>query len=424
MKLPFRQRGFLLIVAVVLIVVAATMATVIATLSAGGARAGGEHVASTQALYAAETGLERATYQRNTAAWNCSTPASYSDTLGTGGAAAGYEVTCYRRNPTSTTLPAGITAAATVIPLTNNPTASPYIYAPFGQVKIDNENIFYTAIGSAAQCAAAGYTYCLVGAERGAANTLAVAHSSGRAVQQDLYVATSEGWNVGLGRAAGPKRTLSAVLVATNLLPTSSNSNFNAPSDYCDYTVTCMPTGWSIIPGSSDYWPFDKAQPPPPEGSASQPKRGGPDGSRAAYVLKSSSGNVEISSAGSFNFSPAIVVTAPTTLVATFDYTVERIGNANTAQEMGLTFRLVDSAGTIYSAAEFTSPASVAPSPWLSGSVNIAITGTGQKSLNQLKFDFRLKAGQTKQALLDNIFLSGVGGNPKYELRAWREVFP
>jgi hypothetical protein len=349
--------------------------------------------------------------------------------MGSGSAAAGYEVTCYRRNPTSTTLSAGITATATVIPLTNDPTVSPNIYAPLGQVKIDFENIFYAAIGTAAQCAAAGYTYCLVGAERGAANTAAAAHSAGSAVQQDLYVATSEGWNTSLGRATGPKRTLATVLVPTNLLPASSNANFNtAPQNPCIYNPTdppsgCQPTGWNLSPGSTDYWPFDTAQ-PFPEGAATQPKRGGPDGSRAAYVLKSSSGNFEVISAGTFSFTPAITVTAPTTLVVTFDYSVERIGNANTAKEMSLTFTLVDSTSTEYTSAVFESPAYVATSPWLNGSVNLAITGTGQKTLDQLKFSMNLKSGQSKQAWLDNIFISGSGGNPKHEARAWREVFP
>jgi hypothetical protein len=53
------QRGFLLIAAVVVIAVTGIMAVAIVTLTAGSGQAGGEHVSSTQALFIAESGLER-----------------------------------------------------------------------------------------------------------------------------------------------------------------------------------------------------------------------------------------------------------------------------------------------------------------------------------------------------------------------------
>jgi hypothetical protein len=408
MHTPGTQRGFLLIVAVVLIAVAAIMATVMVALIAVGGQAGGLHLGSTQAFHAAATGLEHALYQRNTAAWDCNTPASYTSTMGSGSAAAGYEVTCYRRNPTSTTLSAGITATATVIPLTNDPTVSPYIYAPFGQVKIDYENIFYTAIGSATECAAAGYTYCLIGAERGVANTLAAAHSSGRAVQQDLYVATSEGWNASLGRTTGPKRTLSTVLVPTNLLPTSSNANFNAPQTPCVYNPPsgCQPTGWKldpVLPSTFQPW-----------------QDGGPDGSRAAYAEKPDQGPSEATNAGQFSFSPPLVVTAPTTLTLTFDYKMQ----TSSPQNMELTFILDEMSPGTGSWSSSTLSYGDSGGVFLSGSTTISITGSGTKQIDKLSFTMKLKGGQPKWGWLDNLFLAGSGGNPKHEPRAWREVFP
>ena len=65
MRLPKSQRGFLLIVAVVLIAVAATMAAVIVTFTAGSGQAGGLHVQSTQALDVAESGIEKAIRARS-----------------------------------------------------------------------------------------------------------------------------------------------------------------------------------------------------------------------------------------------------------------------------------------------------------------------------------------------------------------------
>lgn len=59
------QRGFLLIVAVVLIAVAATMAAAMVALTAGSGQAGSGHLESTQALFLAESGLEKAIHQRS-----------------------------------------------------------------------------------------------------------------------------------------------------------------------------------------------------------------------------------------------------------------------------------------------------------------------------------------------------------------------
>lgn len=65
MPTRFGQRGFLLIAAVVLIAVAALMAVAIMTLTAGSGQAGGIHVNSTQALFVAESGLEKGIRQRS-----------------------------------------------------------------------------------------------------------------------------------------------------------------------------------------------------------------------------------------------------------------------------------------------------------------------------------------------------------------------
>lgn len=65
MQSPALQRGFLLIVAVILIAVAAVMAAVIVTMTAGSGQAGGGHAESARALFIAESGLEKGIRQRS-----------------------------------------------------------------------------------------------------------------------------------------------------------------------------------------------------------------------------------------------------------------------------------------------------------------------------------------------------------------------
>jgi type II secretory pathway component PulK len=60
MAAPARERGFLLIAAVVLIVVGAVMASTMAFLAVSGSQSSSGHVGSNQALFIADSGLERA----------------------------------------------------------------------------------------------------------------------------------------------------------------------------------------------------------------------------------------------------------------------------------------------------------------------------------------------------------------------------
>ena len=60
-----KNRGFALIAAIILIVVAAAMAVVLATLVSSSTQSGALHISSAQALFIAESGLERAIRQRS-----------------------------------------------------------------------------------------------------------------------------------------------------------------------------------------------------------------------------------------------------------------------------------------------------------------------------------------------------------------------
>lgn len=399
------QRGFLLVVAAILIAVAAVMAAVILTLSAGGSGMSVKHLTSAQAFYAAEAGLEQGLYERNRNTWDCSTPASHTGTVGSGGAQASYSVTCTLYNPTSSTVPAGgVNATSSVIPLSGNPSSAPTLYAPFGRVRIGYETIYYSAIGTAAECSAAGYTYCLVGAQRGVEGSAANSHSAGAAVSQNQYIVTS----VGSGQDSA-QRTLSAAITPANLLPFSSNANFNLPSGTCT-SPGCSPTGWTLsATPSGSFTPWNDT--------------GGPDGSRAAYALKASTGPSTATNAGQFSFSPPIKVTAPVTLTLTFDYNVIRSPTSGgSGNEVGYLFTLQqESPGTgSWSSAEFESGNT---STYQSASVSISVTGTGVISIDRLSFSMNVKAGRPKEAWLDNIFVQ-TSGTQTYLNVIWRESFP
>lgn len=185
MYLPARQCGFLLIVAVVLIAVVATMAVIIVTLTAGSGQAGGGHLQSTQALFAAESGIERALYGFTKEGALCTTPLAYTGTVGT----ASFSTTSTNYSVTSA-LPSAITSTTqTFVPIAVANLAS---YAPFGQVAIDSEKINYAKTStSPADCG--GGASCLAQAQRGASGTVAATHLLGASVVQNLCLIGSTG---------------------------------------------------------------------------------------------------------------------------------------------------------------------------------------------------------------------------------------
>lgn len=162
MKPARKQRGFLLIVAVVLIAVAAVMAVVIVTLTAGSGQSGGLHVSSTQALFAAESGIEQATrlFKNGT---SCAILAATIGTQTVGNAS--YTVSASAQNLNTTIAAGGINASVTTIP-TNTVDLSAAGYAAHGRIVVDGEQIAYTGLS--------GNSF--TGALRGFAGTAAVAH--------------------------------------------------------------------------------------------------------------------------------------------------------------------------------------------------------------------------------------------------------
>ena len=194
-----KQRGFLLIVAVVLIAVAAVMAVVIVTLTAGSSQSGGLHVSSTQALFAAESGMERAAYGYKTGT-ACGS-LIYNSTVGQGS----YATTGTLFNPAiPTTLSTGIGAADPVIPV--NSTAG---YASHGRIRIGSEEIDYSGVS--------GNNF--IGARRGVAGSTAQAHVIGDPVYQNECLLSA------VGTTDNTQRTLEAATTVKNVQSGSVTMN-------------------------------------------------------------------------------------------------------------------------------------------------------------------------------------------------------
>lgn len=158
---------------------------------------------------------------------------------------------------------------------------------------------------------------------------------------------------------------------------------------------------------------------------------------RAAFTRKDWNGNTAATAAGNFTFSPPITLTtslaSPVSLVISFDYFFNCFvgSNCNSGKDMEVVFRLKSSTET-WTSANFNEGNN--KEVWMIGGapggglVTVSIpagTGTSDtKVINSLEIDFSLKAGQKKMAWLDNIFIkpSGTTSATTVNLRQWREI--
>ena len=195
MQLPHKkQRGFLLIVAIVFIVIIAGMLIPLTAWFVSGTRTSGNSIASKQAFYLAQSGLERARYalaaDPNPAitdpwdkryACNEITGSTFTNqTLGAGK----FTVTGTAYTGSST-LSATIVAGNTVIPVVS--TAG---FAPSGLVVIGGEQITYGKLSATCTPFPAP---CLTEITRGAEGTTPAGHNAGTAVTQDECFLESTG---------------------------------------------------------------------------------------------------------------------------------------------------------------------------------------------------------------------------------------
>jgi len=176
------QRGVTIIAAIFIITILAFVGVMFLTIFTTSSTSSLNDFGSAQALSVAEGGLAHALYQLK-AGTTCTALAFNNVSLNPGT----FTTSGTRYNPASTTLSGPITNAATTIPVIS--TAG---YAPQGRIRIESEEINYTAI--------AGNTF--TGARRGVAGTSAAAHAVGRPVPQDQCRVQSTGTVGNAARAA------------------------------------------------------------------------------------------------------------------------------------------------------------------------------------------------------------------------------
>ncbi|HET9123117.1 MAG TPA: hypothetical protein VFN52_06440, partial [Acidiferrobacteraceae bacterium] len=215
------QRGFLLIAAIVLVVILSFFALVITQLYVSDTRGASYALEATQALFLAESGLQRAEqtllspvvltpgapYNRQL----CSTLASVltNTAQGAGVFSVSGGPVQFGGDPghPAVTLNGGLSASATVIPLSVG-AGLLSDYAGAGRVLIDREAIDYSQIGtSGTQCG--GTAPCLLGVQRGVDGTAAVSHLAGTPVAQAQCSVQAVGRVPGAANADGV-RTLGA----------------------------------------------------------------------------------------------------------------------------------------------------------------------------------------------------------------------
>lgn len=192
-----------MIAVIFLIVVVGFFGTIMVSLSATQQITSLNEIQSTQALYVAEGGLDRAVSY-----FLSPTLAGRVTCAGLPGAATPLNPGLFRLNieagspfysSAATTIAAGgVAAGATVIPV-----ASTANYAPFGRIMIDRELIDYTGTTPAP---AASFT----GALRGRDGTVPAPHAGGTPVGQDQCTVTSTGGVIDLTPAARGQRVVRA----------------------------------------------------------------------------------------------------------------------------------------------------------------------------------------------------------------------
>ena len=267
-----RQRGASLLAVIFLIVAVAFFGTIVVSLVATQSFTSVNEMQSTQALYVAEAGLERAiSYLLGP------TLAGRTTCAGLPGAATSLNPGQFQLNieagspfysTTATTIPAGgVTSVATTIPVVS--TAN---YAPFGRIMIDRELIDYTGT------TAISFT----GALRGRDGTLAASHAAGTRVGHSQCTVTSTGGVTDLTTAARGRRVQRAGIQTQEAWAVGDNGTilrWNGVT-WVSFAITGTPlrgvsmdsyaNGWTV----GDLWP----QPGP---DRSQIRRWNPDGTPA-----------------------------------------------------------------------------------------------------------------------------------------------
>lgn len=196
-----RQRGFLLVTAVVLIIIVSLILTVMVFLGATGTDSSVVHSQSGQALFAAESGMERALRGFSKEGTACAN-LTYNSTLSAGATTVAFATAGTVNAPASTTLSANINATTAIIPAT-----SITGYASHGRITIDAERIQYQ--GTSTSAVVCGTAPCFTGTVRGVAGTPAASHNINAVIRQNQCVIRATGTSGNTTRAIERATTIS-----------------------------------------------------------------------------------------------------------------------------------------------------------------------------------------------------------------------
>lgn len=182
MRRIFRQGGFLLIVGAILIILGALLATVVTFLFVARSESGIEHLGGGQALFLAESGREQALRGLVTDNAYCSQVSYPNVSFGAGNFSASAAINISAR----VALGSAVAATDSVIPVSS--TAD---FAAHGRIRIESEEINYTALSTS--CAPFADPACFTGAWRGVAGTTSAAHAINTSVSQEQCLIASVG---------------------------------------------------------------------------------------------------------------------------------------------------------------------------------------------------------------------------------------
>jgi len=182
-----KQKGSLLVGAIMLIVVVGLVAATVVRLAVVESTTTTDQLDSAKAFYIAQAGLERAAYYvlyHGTACSNITGDLNLTNISFGEGA---FTVTGTSYNPTPTTLNTDMTDVTSVIPVVDLSG-----YASLGRVQIGSEYIdYYGTSSNSATCN--GSPPCLINAVRGQSESTPEAHSAGNSVIQNMCMLDAEG---------------------------------------------------------------------------------------------------------------------------------------------------------------------------------------------------------------------------------------
>ena len=190
------------------------------------------------------------------------------------------------------------------------------------------------------------------------------------------------------------QRTVEAIIGtdAGNLLGT--NADFN--DRYCGFPI-CPPRGWLPLFG---WWSFD-----------------GVDGTPAAEITKVNGSAATPVSVTASGFT-AFTVTAPTSLVVSFDYGTIAPSNPNHGIQVEFELSHTGTTGFPYSG---TRTYADTTGGFVSDAITIDITGTGPVTIDGFRFTLSAGTGPARTLWLDNLVMTGAGGGGAGIAR-WREI--